>query len=223
MTGGWLTPEDQAMVDAASALSPPPHEQREALRKAWAAQHQPDPGMPAGGSSQASAITLSPPPAADAPLRAASEPASGARELLPGRHVLAGGQADPLPAGEPGRERPVPRPGQPTRDQAATLARGQLWAPPDDLPRAQQQILALLRARTVTVGDVLASRDGAARLTGVGLMLEAACGPDVAPALAGQAGIGPGSRVGDLSDVQRGRLLEAVSACNRVGGSRADA
>ena len=236
------------MWDAAAALTPAPREHREALRRAWAGQHGADPRMPLQASGPASPAphavpvpqgappSLSARPALpDAPSPAVFEPASLFPGPLPERPVLTGEQTPPLPPHEPGalnvtrREVPGWQPEREDCDQAARLARDhnepRQWVPPD-VP-GQQQVLRFLHQGTVTVGDVLASRDPVAHRTDAGLMVEAAChlGPDAAAALIGQAGIEAGSHVDDLTVIQRERLLQAVSAYApfRGKGSRADA
>ena len=232
------------MWDAAAALTPPPHEHREALRKAWHGQHRTDPGPPAPASSQASGLAqVVPVPQAPPshPARWAvpepaveSLPADSEPVVLAGPGPVQAPEASPAPTG--GHEDPgVPREkglGWPP-EQAGPAAwqfiddHGQRpWAPSDVSP-AQQQVLTLLHDGSVTIADVLASRDSAAHVTDVRLMLEAArsLGPDTAAALIGQAGIEAGSRVRDLSNVQRERLLKAVHvrAPFHSRGSRADA
>src|ERR1022692_4322525 len=106
MTGGWLTPEDQAMWDAA-ALTVPAPEHREALRRSWPGQHLADPGLPAGASGQAGVLRQTA-PVQQVPWRLPIHTASpGARAQVgglaasaagptPGRALLADGRAEPV-------------------------------------------------------------------------------------------------------------------------------
>jgi hypothetical protein len=233
MTGGWLTPEDQAMWDAAAALTPPPHPHQQVLPNAPPVQvREKDPGPAdafgrAGVLPQAAPLPQVPqrllthPAYPNAPARAGG-PAAAAPRQEPERAGPAGDRADSVADEQPAASAAsIPAISGHQPDQAAVraarLAREERgWRPCalPDVPPAEQQILRFLHDGIVTVGDVLASRDPAAHVSGVRLMLEAVrgIGPEVAPALMDQAGIGAGARAGDLAGLQRERLLAAVSA-----------
>jgi hypothetical protein len=87
------------------------------------------------------------------------------------------------------------------------------------LEKAQQarkersELLAGVKAGTLSIGDVLARTDDIAKKTKVVQVLKAlpGYGPAKAAALMEQAGIDDSRRVGGLGEQQRRKLLEAVS------------
>lgn len=207
------------MWDAA-ALTMPLSRERDELRNAWAADAQSrlGPTVTALGSpfnaARVAAVEVRPVPVPPQPVPVAVMAADRYNAAAPGGEP-ASVPSLPPPATGPSVRDSLDQASRmpPRRSELSDTSHGEPWEAPDVTP-AQQQILTLLHEGRVRVGDVLASRDPHAGRADVRLLLEAVrhLGRQAAPVLMEQAGIAAGSTVGDLDEVQRQQLLEAVSA-----------